>query len=408
MALATRLDVVPLKMVPLAELVEFRRGLTYKKSDEVVLSSNAILRANNVDLETGSLDLTDIRFISDGVSVPASKKVVKDSLLICTASGSRSHLGKVAYVDDDFDHAFGGFMGLVVPCAQVLGKFLYYFTRSTTYSDFIDSLSAGANINNLRFSDLGRLPIPLPPLEDQKRIVAVLDQAFAALDRARAHAEANRANCRELFGTLLEATLRRDASGWKRLPLKSLGTTQTGTTPKASEAESYGDFIPFIKPGDFKLDGSLELENQGLSELGAKKARTVPAGSALMVCIGATIGKAGFTKTDIVTNQQINSVFPRDGISGEFLYYQFITPSFQREVMRRSGQATLPIINKSKWSEIEVAFPSDLATQARIVESLRAIRRHTEELVGRYDQKIADLANLRQSLLQKAFSGELT
>lgn len=293
------------------------------------------------------------------------------------------------------------------PIAPIDPRFMQY---AFLWHGLLDQVKSGegATVGTFTITRAKATEFLLPPLDEQKRIVAVLDQAFAALDRARAHAEANRESCRELFGTLLEATLRRDAAGWKRLPLKSLGTTQTGTTPKASEAESYGDFIPFIKPGDFKLDGSLELENQGLSELGAKKARTVPAGSALMVCIGATIGKAGFTETEIVTNQQINAVFPREGISGEFLYYQFITPSFQREVMRRSGQATLPIINKSKWSEIEVAFSSDLATQARIVESLRAIRRHTEELVGRYDQNLADIANLRQSLLQKAFSGELT
>ena len=127
-----------------------------------------------------------------------------------------------------------------------------------------------------------------------------------------------------------------------------------------------------------------------------------------MVCIGATIGKAGFTETTITTNQQINSVAPRKGVSGEFLYYQFISSSFQREVLHRSGQATLPIINKSKWSEIKVGIPSDLATQLQIVENLHEMRRHTQQLVSQYEQKLADLATLRQSLLQKAFSGELT
>lgn len=396
------------EQVPLADLVEFHRGLTYKKSDEVEHSCNAVLRANNIDLGTGSLDLSDIRYISSEVDVPESKRIISDSLLICTASGSRSHLGKIAYLEDGLEYAFGGFMGLLVPGHRVYAKYLYYLTRSTMYRDFIGNLSAGANINNLRFADLGKLVVPLPGVDKQKRIVAVLEQAFAALDRARAHAEANRNSSRELFGTLLEATLRRDASGWIRLPLNSLGTTQTGTTPKASEAGSYGDFIPFIKPGDFKLDGTLEIENHGLSAFGAKKSRTVPAGSALMVCIGATIGKAGFTETEIVTNQQINSIFPGDGISGEFLYYQFITTSFQKEVMRRSGQATLPIINKSKWSGIELAVPPDLAMQLRIVDSLREIRRHTEQLVTNCDQKLTNIANLRQSLLQKAFSGQLT
>lgn len=106
--------------VPLGDLVEFRRGLTYRKADEVAHSSNAVLRANNVDLSSGSLDLSDIRFISDEIEVPENKRIVPESLLICTASGSRSHLGKVAYIESETGYAFGGFMGLLVPKEHVV------------------------------------------------------------------------------------------------------------------------------------------------------------------------------------------------------------------------------------------------------------------------------------------------
>lgn len=362
------------------------------------------LRTQNVG--SGELALDDLKFITQEFHETLKKSQLKPGDVLVTRVVTDEM--KCGIVPTSLGRANCANVILIRSKPELSPEFLSYLITSPAAQSYLLERRVGSAQQVVNTKVLKDWPVPKLPIEEQKRIVALLDQAFAALDRARAHAEANRESCRELFGTLLEATLLRDASGWKRLPLKSLGTTQTGTTPKASEAESFGDFIPFIKPGDFKLDGSLELENQGLSELGAKKARTVPAGSALMVCIGATIGKAGFTETDIVTNQQINSVFPRDGISGEFLYYQFITPSFQKDVTRRSGQATLPIINKSKWSEIEVAFPSDLATQSRLVESLRAIRRHTEELVGKYDRKLADLANLRQSLLQKAFSGELT
>src|SRR5690606_1231642 len=127
--------------VPLADLVEFRRGLTYRKADEVVHSSNVVLRANNVDLSSGRLDLTDIRFISDEIDIPQSKRLVPESLLICTASGSRSHLGKVGYVESETGYAFGGFMGLLVPNEQVSAKYLYYFLRSDAYQKFLANLS---------------------------------------------------------------------------------------------------------------------------------------------------------------------------------------------------------------------------------------------------------------------------
>ena len=77
---------------PLGELCEFQRGLTYAKSDEVAESNVVVLRANNVDLETNTLDFTDLRYIANTIDVPNEKRIKKGSLLICTASGSKSHL----------------------------------------------------------------------------------------------------------------------------------------------------------------------------------------------------------------------------------------------------------------------------------------------------------------------------
>jgi type I restriction enzyme, S subunit len=89
-----------------------------------------------------------------------------------------------------------------------------------------------------------------------------------------------------------------------------------------------------------------------------------------MVCIGATIGKCGYCDHDVTTNQQINSLTPVDGVSHKFVYYQMLTENFQRRVVLSSGQATLPIINKSKWSRLTLALPPDFAEQRRIVSIL--------------------------------------
>ena len=142
------------KEMRIADLVEFRRGLVYAKTDEVASSTNIVLRATNIDLKTNSLDLRDLRYISDAVDIPQNKVVKKDSLLICTASGSKSHLGKVALIDDDYGYAFGGFMGMLTPHDMVMPKYLFYAMTSQQYKDFIRRLADGANINNLKFDDL--------------------------------------------------------------------------------------------------------------------------------------------------------------------------------------------------------------------------------------------------------------
>src|SRR5690606_26261388 len=175
------------------------------KKDEVDLSDNIVLRSNNVDLIKNELDFTELKYINPAIEVQESKKVKKGSLLICTANGSKSHLGKVALIDDDYNYAFGGFMGQVTPKEKLDSKFLFYLMTSDNYKKFINELSDGANINNLKFSDLGQFEIPLPPLPEQQRIVSILDQAFAAIAKAKANAEQNLKNAQELFESYLNS-----------------------------------------------------------------------------------------------------------------------------------------------------------------------------------------------------------
>ena len=138
----------------LGDLCEFQRGLTYTKTDEVEISDNIVLRATNIVLSTNLLNLSELKYISDRVAVPDSKKVSKNSMMICTASGSKSHLGKVAYIDDDYGYAFGGFMGMITPKSALLPRYLFHLMTSDAYKDFIGKVSDGANINNLKFDDL--------------------------------------------------------------------------------------------------------------------------------------------------------------------------------------------------------------------------------------------------------------
>ncbi|WDA13459.1 restriction endonuclease subunit S [Paracoccus marcusii] len=261
---------------------------------------------------------------------------------------------------------------------------------------------------SLNLSLIKSIKLPLPPLEEQQRIVAVLDEAFEGLARARAHAEANLQNARELFGSALHVAFKDETISWNNTALATLGSVVTGSTPKTSDQGNLGDHLPFVTPGDFLPDGSLAYDNRGLSEKGASVSRILPTGSALMVCIGATIGKTGYCDRPIATNQQINAVIPNDHISGEYLYYQMLTPEFQAAVMHGSGQATLPIINKGKWSKLTVRVPNDLTKQTHIVNRLSGLRAQIDTTLAQYKAQIMDIADLRQTLLHKAFSGELT
>jgi len=191
--------------------------------------------------------------------------------------------------------------------------------------------------------------------------------------------------------------------GWIEKQLIEIGSTQTGSTPKSDEKDNYGDFIPFVKPADFNPDGSLNYMNDGLSKKGMLQARKVAAGSVLMVCIGATIGKCGYCDREVTTNQQINAITPLKGISHKFVYYQMCTEDFQRRVLLSSAQATLPIINKSKWSALALTLPP-LSEQQRIVALLDEAFEGIATAKANAEKNLQNARALFESHLQSVFT----
>jgi type I restriction enzyme S subunit len=284
---------------------------------------------------------------------------------------------------------------------------MYYWLFSEEFMWQMEALQKGASYPAVTDKEVRDQAIPFPPLSEQQRIVTLLDEAFDSIATAKAHAEKNLQNARAIFESHLQAVFTQRGDGWYEKTLDQIGKTQTGSTLKTNDRANYGDFISFVKPGDFNTDGTLDYDKDGLSESGAAGARKVPAGSVLMVCIGATIGKCGYCDQDVTTNQQVNALTPSDGSSHRFIYYQMLTETFQRKVIHASGQATLPIINKSKWSALTVSLPPKVDAQTTIAVMFDALLEETQHLEAVYQQKLTALDELKKSLLHRAFSGQL-
>ena len=290
--------------------------------------------------------------------------------------------------------------------------YFYYLLTSPNVQKQIQSLGAGAIVKNISGDLVKKVNITYPKsLPEQQRIVSILDEAFAAIDKAKANAEQNLKNAKELFESYLQGVFEKKGDGWEEKKLNEIGNAQTGTTPKTSEKENFGDFIPFIKPADVDFTGSgdIRYDNNGLSEVGLKKGRKMKIGSTLMVCIGATIGKVGFAEMDVSCNQQINSLTVKNDFEPKFIYYAMTSTNFQEKVLLegKGAQATLPIINKSKWQNLTISFPKSRTEQKSFVEKFDALKVETQKMEAIYQKKIADLEELKKSILQKAFAGEL-
>ncbi|WP_288132421.1 restriction endonuclease subunit S [Accumulibacter sp.] len=360
------------------------------------------------DIKQGQIDFENCAFVSeasfDELRRNGCAPLVGDVLF--SKDGT---VGKVALVDSPREFVVLSSLAILRPNASLIEPaFLSYVLMSPAFLGAAIGQKTGVAIRRIILKHLKQIPIPYPSLAEQRRIVSILDEAFEGIATAKANAEKNRQNARELFTNGLEGVFSEGASRWGCVALERIGATQTGSTPKSSEPENLGDYLPFVKPGDFNRDGSITFDNEGLSEGGAKKARRVKANSALMVCIGATIGKAGFSEREIATNQQVNAWTPTTDTSAKFIYYQMTTGNFQRRVRQNAGQATLPIINKSKWSALTVVVPPTLEEQTKIVADLDLLLAESMNLEAVYERKLAVLDELKKALLHQAFTGALT
>jgi type I restriction enzyme S subunit len=400
---------------PLGEVCEFQRGLTYAKSDEVDVSNNIVLRATNIDLATNLLDLDELKYINDAVVVHAGKKVKRDSLLICTASGSKTHLGKVAYIDDEYDFAFGGFIGMLTPREGLLPRYFFHLMTSEAYKDFIAALADGANINNLKFSDLQRFPVPVAPLPEQHRIVAILDEAFDGIATAKANAEKNLRNARALFESHLQAVFTERGAGWVEAALSELCDIKHGYAFEGKFFSSEGDYV-LLTPGNFHEKG-------GYRDRGEKQkyyTGEIPRDYVLNegdLLVAMTEQAAGLLGSPILVpesdkflhNQRLGLVTQKYGTAwtNEFFFHVFNTQTVRKEIHRSASGVKVRHTSPTKIGQVLVAFPTSAIEQKRIVAALASLADETQRLESIYQQKLTALDDLKKSLLHQAFSGKL-
>ena len=171
------------KIVRLGDVANFIRGVTYKKEDSVLFKTvNTILTADNININnTLSIKELKLIFLKEEIIIPKDKLLNKHDVFICTSSGSKNHIGKVAYINENIGCFAGGFMGILRVKNSIIPKFLYFFLTSKFVKNQIRDISVGANIRNLS-SNINNLIVTLPPLETQQKIVEELDNIQKGID----------------------------------------------------------------------------------------------------------------------------------------------------------------------------------------------------------------------------------
>jgi len=285
-------------------------------------------------------------------------------------------------------------------------KYLIHFHK------YFEEVAVGATVKSLRLRHFLDLPIPLPPLPEQQRIVAILDEAFAAIAKAKANAQQNLQNAKELFESYLQGVFENKGEGWEEKSLEELADEKcTLSYGIVQPGEEYLDGLPIIRPTDLT---KRFIDLTGLKRIDPKLAdgykRTKLIGDELLLCVRGTTGTISIATKELaganVTRGIVPIRFNSKIINQEFGYYLLISNFIQKQIRAKTYGAALMQINIGDLRKIQTAYPP-LKTQQAIVQKLNALHAETKKLGSIYQQKINDLEELKKSVLQKAFAGEL-
>jgi type I restriction enzyme M protein len=164
------------KKYSLLEISEFIRGVTYSSKDvQNNLDGKIVLRANNINLKLNKLVFEDLVSVDSKLKFRDNQKLVKNDILICTASGSKDHIGKVAFSDENTEYYFGGFMGVIRAKNIVLPKYLFGILASEQFNTYLKKSISGASINNINKKILENYFVDIPDIETQKQVVEILN-----------------------------------------------------------------------------------------------------------------------------------------------------------------------------------------------------------------------------------------
>ena len=336
------------------------------------------------------------------------KKFAKETdVLICVVGATCGKINLGA------DCAIGRSAAAIRPKAERLDQFyLHYYLEGQVQKFRAGSVGAAQTV--ISRDMLSEMPIPLPPLKEQQQIVAVLDEAFEGLTRAHAHAEANLQNARELFDEVVNACFAKanaldgDATTLGALAEFRNGLNYTRTsTGRSVKIVGVGDFkdhfnVPLDTLSAITIDGELAANDQlragDIIAVRSNGNRELIGRTMLVPSLAEQVSFSGFTiRIRLIT----------DKLLPEYLCEYMRTKKARRTLIDGGGGSNISNLNQGLLSSLPIRFP-DLAAQRDTLHELDLARTQSIELVRQYETKLQSLDALRQSLLQRAFSGELT
>jgi type I restriction enzyme S subunit len=369
-----------------------KQGWAIKKMGEVIVENKKSTLKSK-----GNFD-GDFPFFISGKTIKTIDKSIIDGENIYLPTGGNFFIhfycGKASYSTDTWSLRTNRSTSI---------KYLFYYLLLNEKL-IGEKYFKGATIKHLQKKDFKDIEIPLPPFPEQQRIVSILDECFAAIDKAKANAEQNLKNAAALFESYLQGVF--ENANWDKRKLSEVAKHSLGKM--LDKNKNKGEPKKYLRNQNVRW---FEFDLSDLNEMpfleNEREKYTAIKGD-VMICEGGYPGRAAIWEEDypIYFQKAIHRIrFHNEEYNKWLLFYLFILDKTGKLKSHFTGTG-IQHFTGDALGKLIIPFPP-LNKVTTIVHQLDALRAETQKLEAVYQKKIADLEELKKSILKKAFAGEL-
>ncbi|MBU0676178.1 MAG: restriction endonuclease subunit S [Proteobacteria bacterium] len=388
----------------LGSIIDFKNGYAFKSKD-FRPSGIPVLRISNI--QSGRISFERMAYVPENLLHDRiTNFFVEKNDIVIAMSGATT--GKVAINESGQRLLQNQRVGRFVIVDPVLRSYVYYYLNAKVTENLQKSL--GAAQPNLSTAQINEIKIPIPTLDEQKRIVTKLDALFTRIDAAIAHLQETLELSKALFASALAQAVSSEGRGWPLIPLNEIGQFTGGGTPSKGKSEYWKGEIPWITPKDMKAweiaDSELKITPLGVSNSSAKM---IPRNSVLIVARSGILRHTlpvCINRVEATVNQDIKVFIPTMALTPE--YFQYMLKGNESFILSQlvKGGVTVESLKYKEFQSHKFPVPP-IEEQGQIVTQLDALSERTSALETATEEKLSDLNDLKASLLDAAFRGQL-
>ena len=399
----------PLKK--LSEVIEIQNGFAFS-SREYTEEGHFLIRIGNV--QDGELNLNKPKYV--GLDSKSSKFELSEGDLLTSLTGN---IGRVARVEKSHLPAALNqrVARMKVSDARLINSdFLYYFLRSDGFRNTLTASGHGTAQKNVSTKAIGEIEIPVPPLEEQQRIVKILDGAFADIEINSKQIQSRINDSNELFSSALSEIFSCPNVDWNKAKLNEITTKiGSGATPRGGKKSYKTEGVSLIRSMNIHDKYFKHKDLAHIDESQAEKLSNVVVESndVLLNITGASVARCNLAPREIIparVNQHVMIIRPmHEMLSPRFLHFMLISKPYKDKLLAtgEQGGTTRQAITKSQVENFEVSYPPSIQEQEGIVVRITSLLIESEKLESAYSRKLESMDELKQSILQEAFNGTL-